>query len=321
MKRFDVVSVGGATEDVAFTVDDYVLIDNERDPLRQKLVGFEYGSKIGVSDTRLSFGGGAANTAVSFARLGKKTAAIIAVAKDERGERIIKNLKNHSIDCRAIERNIGNSGVSFVLQVKTGEHVLFTHRGVNDKLVIIRSAAKVLKKAKRIYLSSLTGLWKPVLNDIFKNQCPIAWNPGRKQLSAGYSVLKNFLEQTDTLILNKDEALELVLSRRGETKKSAATSYLLKKIYSFGPRLVVITEGVKGAQVFDGKKVYKQSVVKSKVVDTTGVGDAFASAFIASYDTHGDIVKALRCAAKNSASVVSKPGAQHGLLSARQLGL
>jgi len=321
MKRFDVVTIGGATEDIAFTVDDYVLLDNTADPLRQKLVGFEYGSKIGVTDTRLSFGGGAANTAVSFARLGKKTATVIAVGKDDRGEHIIKNLKNHAINCRSIERVSGNSGMSFILLTKSGEHVLFTDRGVNDKLAINRAAVKLIKKAKRVYLSSLSGTWKAVLSDIFEHDALVAWNPGRKQLSAGFSVLKPFLERTDILILNKDEALELVLSKRGEARRSESTSYLLKKLRSFGPRIVVITEGAKGAHGFDGTKIYKQAARKEKVVDTTGVGDAFASAFVAVYDTRGDIVKALRCAMKNAASVVSKPGAQHGLLSARQLGI
>ena len=34
--RYDVIAVGGATEDLAFYVHDYVLINNQRDVLQQK---------------------------------------------------------------------------------------------------------------------------------------------------------------------------------------------------------------------------------------------------------------------------------------------
>lgn len=321
MKRFDVVTVGGATEDIFFTVDDYVMIDNARDPLRQKLVGFEYGSKIGVSETRSAFGGGAANTAVCFSRLGKKTAAIIAVGHDERGLRIIDNLKKHKIDCQCLEKADKPSGVSFVLKTLDGEHVLFTHRGANDRLMINRAARKALAKAKRVFLTSLTGSWKTIASQVFDSGRPIAWNPGRAQLAAGFNALKTFLAKTDILILNKDEAIELVLSHPKESGDNETSPYLLKKLYSFGPRLVIITEGARGAYAYDGQKIYKQGIVKVKVVDTTGVGDAFGATFVAALDSGQTIAQALRAGMKNTASVLTKAGAQHGLLGARQLGL
>jgi len=46
------------------------LIDNKQDILRQKLLAFEYGAKINSEKVVHGFGGGAANTAVSFASLG-----------------------------------------------------------------------------------------------------------------------------------------------------------------------------------------------------------------------------------------------------------
>jgi len=321
MKRFDVVTVGGATEDIFFTVDDYVMIDNAKDPLRQKLVGFEYGSKIGVSETQSAFGGGAANTAVCFSRLGKKTAAIIALGRDERGLRMIENFKKHKIDCQCLEKTDKPSGVSFVLKTLDGEHVLFTHRGANDRLLINKTARKALAKAKRIFMTSLTGNWKTIAAQVFDSGRPIAWNPGRAQLASGFKSLKPFLEKTDILILNKDEAIELLLSYPKENGDNEASSYLLKKIHSLGPRLVVITEGARGACAYDGKKIYKQGIVKVKVVDTTGVGDAFGSTLVAALDSGLTITQALRAGMKNTASVLTKPGAQNGLLGARQLGL
>ena len=85
--------------------------------------------------------------------------------------------------------------------------------------------------------------------------------------------------------------------------------------------MVLITEGAKGAAAICENKIYQQKSVAKKVVDTTGVGDAFAATFISYFDKDQDISRALRAAAKNAASVIGKPGAQHGLKTIRELGL
>ncbi len=314
-KRFDVITVGGATEDIFFTADDYVVIDNPRDPVRQKLVAFEYGAKIGVPETATRFGGGAANTAVAFSRLGFKTAAAIAVGGDERAGRILRNLITHRVDIRCCQHVSGESGVSFILKAKGGEHVIFTHRGANDRLAIHRPLQACFKKAGRIFVTSLTGSWNKVLSEVMSAGRPIAWNPGRAQLNAGLKKLKPFLERTDILIVNRDEAIELA----GQGLKPV--SALLKRLFAAGPRIVAITDGAKGASAYDGNAIVSVKAAKARESDTTGVGDAFGSTLVAALDRGHGLQVAMRCAVKNSASVVSRQGAQSGLRSARELGI
>ncbi len=319
MKKYDFIVIGGTTEDLSFTVDDYLML-NQADVLNERLVAFEYGSKIGIKNVQINFGGGAANISVALSRLGFKVAVVTSVGNDETGQRIINNFKKHKIDTRYLQLvSNAKSGLSLVLKTMSGEHILFTHRGANDDLKINHKLAKKLNGAKRIYLTSLTGNWRSLLTTIFSTTKPIAWNPGRKQLAAGFKALKPFLATTDILILNRDEATELVISAT-KNKKPWAVSVMLKKLRSFGPRLVVITEGRKGAQAFDGKKIYLQKATAQKALDTTGVGDAFGSTFVAGLDYHGDIRRALKAAMKNSGSVVTKVGAQHGLLSRQKIG-
>lgn len=316
MKKYDFITIGGNTEDLFFTVDTYAVFNDQT--LHEKMVGFEYGSKVGIKETSSSFGGGAANTAVALARLGFKVAAITSVGADETGKRIIGNLLNHKIDCRFVEFINGyKSGKSLILKVTGGDHVLFTYRGANDRLKLSRKATKKLRSAKRLYVTSLSGNWREILKEVFAAKVPVAWNPGRKQLAAGYNSLKEFLAKTSILILNKDEAEELIMSA---TKKIMPVSLMLKKLASFGPQVVVITEGKKGAQVFYGKKIYKQKATQQKAIDTTGVGDAFGATFVASFDHHQSITHALKIAMKNSGSVVTKLGAQNGLLTKAKLG-
>lgn len=321
MKRFDLITIGGATEDITALVDDFSILDNSADPIRSKLIAFEYGAKVGLSDLHSSFGGGAANAAAAAARLGRKVAAHISLGHDNRGDRMLGNLSAHKVDTRFIIRSKGESGMSFIIKTPSHDHILFTHRGANDYLSINRKLSIALRKAKRVYISSLSGSWRGVLKEIGETEARIAWNPGRLQLLAGYSALKNFLQQVEILVLNKDEATELLISKPGVKKSSYSRTDLLRALSKMGPKIVLITEGGKGASAICDTKIYVQKSLAKKVVDTTGVGDAFAATFISCYDKNHDIVRALRAAAKNAASVVSKPGAQHGLKTASEIGV
>lgn len=125
--------------------------------------------------------------------------------------------------------------------------------------------------------------------------------------------------------MNKDEAIELVLSDERYAKKKAAflnnIENLLVILKEAGPKMVLITSGSDGADVYDGNKFYHQAIFKEKKrVDITGVGDAFNSSFIAGLElTGGNIKKSLVMSAKNAASKIAHFGAQGGLLDLRRM--
>ncbi len=316
--KFDVITIGGATEDVFFTVDDFVLINNSKDLLQKKLMAFEYGAKVGIPDISVAYGGGAANAAVSFSRLGLKTAMIGAVGHDGRGLAIIRNLAKHKVNSLMIETiSNAHSGVSFILENSGDDHIVFTHRGANDNLVLNQKHCKEIKKVSLVYVTSLSGNWKKNLEVIFSNAKSVVWNPGRQQISVGIKVLSPFLQKTNILICNKDEATELVASHKNIQSKSLNNiRFLLKELKKLVPGYVVITNGERGSMASDGNKVYEQKIIKvKKIVNTTGVGDAFGSSFVAGMKLYqGDISKSLFLGAKNSAAVVGSKGAQQALL-------
>lgn len=55
--KYNVITIGGITEDVFFTVDDYLMINNQKDLLHKKMLAFEYGAKIGVPEVTCASGG------------------------------------------------------------------------------------------------------------------------------------------------------------------------------------------------------------------------------------------------------------------------
>lgn len=325
--KYDIITIGGATRDVTFLTEEGILIDNHRDVLRQKLLAFEYGAKIRVDRFHSLFGGGAANAAVNFARSGFKVACLARVGADDSGQSIVKNLKACAVSPALLSVDAkAETGLSFILVASGGERIIFTSRAANNGLKISSQDVPVLNSAKWLYLASLSGDWLATMRLIFKAKSPrIAWNPGAAQYQAGLKKLTPFLKQTEVFCINKDEAIELVLSDsryRGQSPDFLnSVKNLLVVLHAAGPKMVLITGGPDGADVYDGERFYHQAILREKKrVDITGVGDVFNSSFVAGLEiTGGDIQKSLYFGAKNTAAKIAYFGAQSGLLDLRKL--
>lgn len=76
---------------------------------------------------------------------------------------------------------------------------------------------------------------------------------------------------------------------------------LMKKVHSYGVRIVGITLGSRGAVFSDGKKAIFQGIKEVEVVDTMGAGDSFIAGFLTSYVDNGNLEAALDYAATCSA--------------------
>jgi len=83
-----------------------------------------------------------------------------------------------------------------------------------------------------------------------------------------------------------------------------------------GPKVVVVTDGAKGAQACDGETIRLLPARDVPVASSLGAGDAFGSAFAFEYQRSGDVARALALGAANAASVVQVVGAKNGLLDA-----
>lgn len=325
--KYNFITIGGATRDVAFFTDKGLLLDNTENPLRQKLLAFEYGAKIRIDKFVNLFGGGATNAAVNLAGLGFKTAALVEVGADENGRSILKNIKQRGVisDLVSVNSKI-DSGSSFILITKSGERIIFTTRGANDFLTLSPKCLKAIDNAENIYIASLSGSWLKDLKQIFsRGHRKIFWNPGAMQYDKGVKVLSPFFKKTYCLMLNREEALSLILSDPTNSKRSPLffedIKNLLLILKSYGPEIVVITDGKNGANFFDGVKFHHQKVQpEKKHVDTTGIGDCYNSTFAAGLLIYqGDIRKAAILASKNSAHKIAYLGAQNGLLTKKDL--
>jgi len=325
-KSYDIITIGGAVRDFSCWSKSGRFFNTPQNLTAQKFLAFEYGAKINIEEAICSLGGGASNTAATFSKLGLKVAALVRLGDDRDAKIIIDNLDKQKVNTTLIQYDKEkSSGFSFIISTdkKEKDHVAFVFRGANENLEFIEKKFNNIR-TRWFYITSLSGeIWKKTLNSAFscaaRNNVKVAWNPGLKQLQAGKKSLQNYIKQTEVLILNKDEAIELVLSGMTFGRKTPThlnkPLYLLNIIKDWGPKIVVITDSKKGGYAYEGKKIVKILPLRKKVVDTTGVGDAFGSAFVASLiGQPNNIKEALKWGIINSNNVITKVGAQGGIV-------
>jgi len=316
---FDVITIGSVSRDVFFLTSEGKVIDDSVVP-GKKLLAFEYGSKIIPENSLFTYGGAGANSAISFSLLGAKVATILNIGKEGTGSLVLEDLKNAGVNCRFVTRDKKNhTALSIIVDVPGEDHVMFLHRGTNDYLKI-KDWKSI--KTKWFYLSSLTGESADLLPKIFsfkkEKNIKLAWNPGSEQLAKGYAGLKEYLALTDVLLLNKNEAIKLVLSK-DEDANIDDEKLLLGILFEMTGNIIVITNGGEGSYATDGKNDYYEPVKKTEVLETTGAGDAFGSTFVTGRVNGFDIQYCMKIASYNSANVIRFIGAQAGLMTSRKL--
>jgi ribokinase len=317
----NIITIGGATRDITFITDKGRVIETPENLTEQSLLAFEYGAKINSEEVYYNFGGGACNTAATFSKLGISAAINCRIGNDDDGKSMIKNLEKLEINTELVQIDENRStGFALVVVNKNGgDRVIFQHKGASNFLEV--KSENLAGKSEWIYLTSLAGNWEEDLEEINKTiengKVKLAWNPGAAQISAGKNKLEKFFKNTEILIINKDEAIELATSDENlklDFNEINNVEILAKNIKNWGAKIIVITDGANGAYVYNEKKVLYAPSTLNKKIDSTGAGDSFGSAFVGGYILASDIEKALKYGIINSGSVVSEYGAQNGIL-------
>lgn len=329
MNQFEVVTIGSSLRDLYFQSSDGSVVKNPSlDPTKLRLLGFELGAKVRSNDVLFSFGGGAGNTAVNLANLGVTVGIESCVGKDIDGEALRDHYVKRGIGVGGlIETTADRTGLSFlVLDRRTKEHVAFIFYGTNERLKVTRTTLDKVP-SQWLYVASLNmKSWEQSMRAIVTAKRELFWNPGAAQIASGLVRLRPYLQRTDVLLLNRDEATELVLSDPACRVDRAMCEHIIE-----GPRLlarqlknwvrgwVVVTDGEKGAYAFDGITVVVDKPHHGPPVDTTGAGDCFGSTLLGGLVKTNDIRRAMRAAIVNTSSLVMHLGAQHGLLTWSQI--
>ena len=306
-KPFDIITIGGGVRDVFLKSKEIKLI---KSPKFVTGVGecVPLGSKLDVDEIVITTGGGATNAAVTFSRLGFKTACACRLGNDRVGDDVIFDLESEGVDAQFVRRAKGEmTGYSTLLTAASGERSILVYRGASKKFT---PADLPLKKCttKWYYLTSLGGnldLSKKVIRHAAKCKSKIAWNPGGGEIAKGLKNFKSVLKDVSILNINREEAQKL-------TKKKDLGQMF--KILATEGNIVIITDGNKGAYThLDGKTFYSKTT-GAKSVSRAGAGDAFGSGFVSSIMKGKSLEEALAIGTLNAEGVIGSLGAKQGIL-------
>ena|SRR3989338_4100496 len=310
---YDVITVGSATVDV-FAKTHFSELIKIIDPKGETdLIAFPSGSKILVDDLEFTIGGGGTNTAVALSRLGHKVGFLGKLGEGTNSDFIHKHLMKERIDLLCAHGK-GNAGYSVILDSLDHDRAILAYKGINDELGIKDVPFKKLK-TKWFYFSAMMGESFHTLEKVAefaqKNKIKTAFNPSAYLAEKGSRYLRNILNKTELLILNKEEA-ELLVGK-------GSFDSLLVKLKGLGPKIVVITDGKNKLYAIDGLHIYSAFPPPVKIVDSTGAGDAFASSFLCGLLKNKDTEFAIKLGIINAQSVVSYYGAKNILLSYKEV--
>ncbi|HID29485.1 MAG TPA: carbohydrate kinase family protein [Desulfobacterales bacterium] len=278
------------------SIDEFVIVEEFCKP----------DDKIWIKNFARQCGGVVANFCVGVARMKVKSGFMGSAGDDPNGHEILQNFINHNMDVE-----------HFFLkkETKTPVNVIIVDSHGSRQILQDPYMEKNVLKADEImheYVSKADIFHTDAVNIESARKCMKIAKEAGKRVSFdlerhvavyGLDAINDLLQMTDILLPNRRGALEL-------TKETDVTK-AAKKLIGFGPEIVLITLGEDGALLVTAEEERRIPIYKvENVVDTTGAGDSFNSAFISCIYKGMTPAEAADFASAVAALSVTKVGAQ-----------
>ncbi|MBK9927883.1 MAG: carbohydrate kinase family protein [Anaerolineales bacterium] len=227
-------------------------------------------------------GGNSLNQAVRFHQMGYQSAFVGPLGTDEAGDQIAALMESEGIDTSHAYRVNGQTASNKIIHDDMGERYGIEgawEGGVYETFQLSETDWDYIKDF---------DVWSTHAN----GPCYLS---ALERKSASQFMSVDFLHLKDYDLLEK--SLRVIdIAYFGGTMDMADD---LARIAKNNRGIVILTLGAEGSIAFEGGKKYTQKALPmDKVIDTTGCGDAFQSAFTASYIKTKDIQAALLAGAE-----------------------
>lgn len=313
---FDIITIGDNTIDVFMELDrdDIRILDQNADGIEDLVMDF--GTKIPVKKlTRLAAVGNAANNAWGSARLGLHTAFYTHLGDDADSNETREVLKSIGIaeDYFTVEAG-KKSNFSTVINVGAERTILVYHTEWNYRL------PENMEPAGWIYYTSVghgyqeTGLDDQILEYCARTGTKLAYQPGSHQLRAGLDYNRKLIEKCDFLVMNREEAADLLGKPREQGCEVSVREFL-----EMGAKIVAVTDGPAGSHAGDATGVWFQDIFDIEVVERTGCGDSYATGFLASIAKGNPVTEAIKWGTVNAAGKLRFIGGREGQLTEQEI--
>ncbi|KOS68658.1 2-keto-3-deoxygluconate kinase [Lysinibacillus contaminans] len=274
-----------------------------------------------VNTFERKIGGAELNVAIGCSRLGLKTGWISRLGNDEFGRYISSYARGEGIDTSKVELVNGFPTSVYFKEILNEERInsyYYRHNSPTNVFKVEDIDEEYVKNSKVVHISGVFPAINDTNKDIVlqlvklakKNNVIVTFDPNiRLKLWSGEkakAVLQSFLPFVDVLITGEEEAELLLGSTNIEELIELGKHYDISHI--------VLKRGEKGAIGYKGGELIDASpVISSKIVDTIGAGDGFATGYIYSLINDWSLERSLRFANAVACYVIGVPGDNEGL--------
>ncbi len=237
-------------------------------------------------------GGNALNFAVYMKKLSTYSSYVGIIGDDENGSLIKKRSSEIGIDISHLHTEKGNTAVTYI-ERKNNDRVFKGYEpGVLNNFTLKKEDIDFISEHDLVH-SGIDGQVESYFK-IFKEKNLIT--------SFDFSDIISYNSNDDNNIFNILPYVDYAFFSC-PTDKNIAKKYI-KDFYfqNNNSGVIVFTLGSKGSIAYDGKNIYVEDAIKSKVVDTLGAGDSFIAGFMNSVLKRKTINESL----KNGADFASK---------------
>jgi len=259
----DIVPAVAATEllTVGEAFDDLIFLDLPRIP--------RPGEEVKTSGFVATIGGGAIITAMAARRLGLRCRVVSALS-----DLALRRLKSAGISVRNLRRPGEPHAISAALSTRTNRSFV-TFNGVNDVLEARLPEALDRERALHVHFAFYPrscARWERSLRRLREAGVTTSWDFGWNEALVDERRFPDLLQTLDYVFLNEQEAVLY----SGLRYLDAALAHWRRS-----PTNIVIKLGARGSRWVGGRTDLYVPTRPTRVVDTTGAGDAFNGGFLA----------------------------------------
>lgn len=242
-------------------------------------------------------GGSPYNVAIGLARLQVPVAYLSVLSSDFFGDLLLQRLQEHGVETKFVTRTSCPTALAFVLKRgRESDFAFYGHNTADTQLDPSRIPAQMPSEAEALHLGSL-AMARPLSNKTLFNlmqressRLLVSFDPNVRPQLMNLEQYRAFFNE----LLPYIDILKLSSIDYEYLTHSDISTYIMKRWLNSGPQIILITYGKEGAKAFTKSFHVEVAGRPIDVIDPTGAGDAFMSAFLAAlYHVFGRLKKSI----------------------------